>query len=771
MTGGKQRDSTQEKAVDFQRFFRPTAHCRRPVVPFARFVFCAVVLLALSLAVPVSPAQSKNTKVEPAQVRTEIPYQDGKITLLSDALEIVGKSRYRATGHVQITFQDIVVTGEEAQYDKETREAFITGKPRFIQGEQWLTCSRVEFNFGSRTGTFYDASGYTDRQFFITGRTIRKTGQDTYSIQEGLVTACQSNRPKWQFSASRTNLRVDHTARLHNTVFKIKGIPVFYLPFLVMPLERKERSSGFVPFHTGNSTSKGRVLSEGYYQTLGKSADALIYGDYFSLRGLAVGGIFRAKPNPETRFRLEAYGLRDKLGQGGVQLQVDGESQLRGDWRAVSRVNITSNFTFRQAFADTFRSATIPQERATAFLTRDHNSMSTNISFEREEVLFPIRSLVIRKLPSLEFVSLGTPLGKSPFVLSFRTSLEGLSRTDSLTQTEQLVQRLDFFPRLSVRLPAFKGFSLLPTVGVRETYYGAQLSEGSAGGVANQSLHRRYADLTLELKTPVLEKDFHFPWFGDMRHTIEPFITYRWIHGIDDFAKIIRFDEQDAIADTNEVEYGIVNRFHRSRTTEGGASERQEFMSFALVQKYYFDPTFGGAFHPGQLNSFYPLDTVTGFYQTGNLSNLAPLSAIFQLSPRNGIHNDLQLDFDARLQRWRNESLSTLWQQGKFSLSGTYFRTQAPEEGMTTRDHVQGQIWYGSPDRGLSSGVAMSYNLKTGQLLNSNTRVNYVWDCCGVALEFNQFDLGQRIESRFSFSFTLKGVGSFGNIKRPENMF
>lgn len=744
--------------------FLPTAPCRLPI-------FLAGFVLVLTLVVSAFGAPSQDAKADQAQVRTEIPYRDGTVTLLSDSLEIAAKTRYRAKGHVVITFQDIMVSGEEAEYDRETREGSIIGKVRFTQKEQWLTCSRVEFNFGSRTGTFYGASGYTDREFFISGRTIRKTGPDTYSVEDGLVTACQPTRPKWVFSASRTNIRLDRTARLRNTIFKIKGVPVFYAPYIIVPLGKKERSSGFIPFHTGNSTSKGRVLSEGYYQALGKGADALIYGDYFSLRGLAVGGIFRARPNPETRFHLEAYGINDKLDQGGVQLTVDGESRLKDDWRAVARVNITSNFRFRQAFAETFRSATIPQERATAFLTGNHNSISTNIGFERQEVLFPIRSLVIRKLPSLEFASLGTPLGRSPFILSFRTSLDGISRTDSLTQTKQLVQRLDFHPRLTVRLPSLKGFSLVPSVGVRETYYGARLSAESPSGIANQSLHRRYADLNLELKTPVLEKDFHSSWFGNMQHTVEPFLTYRWIRGVDDFEKIIRFDDQDALANTNEVEYGIVNRFNRSRTNEGGITENHEFMSFALIQKYYFDPTFGGAFRPGQFNAFYPLDTVTGFYQTLNPSRLAPVSAIFQLTPRNGIHNDLRLDFDARLHRWRNQSLSTLWQQGKISVSGTYFRTQVPEAGMTASNHVQGQIWYGQADRGLSSGLAVSYNVKTGQLLNSNTRVNYTWDCCGVALEFNQFDLGLRTESRFSFSFTLKGIGSFGNLKRPENIF
>jgi LPS-assembly protein len=325
---------------------------------------------------------------------------------------------------------------------------------------------------------------------------------------------------------------------------------------------------------------------------------------------------------------------------------------------------------------------------------------------------------------------------------------------------------------MTLRLPAVKGFSLVPSVGVRETYYGAQISEDSGYAVVSDSLNRRYADFSVDLRPPVVEGSFSPPWFGKMRHTIEPFVTYRWIHGIKDFDKIIRFDEQDAIADTNELEYGIVNRFFRNRANAaGGDPESHEFMSLALVQKYYFDPTFGGAFRPNRPNAFYPLDTVTGFYQTGTMNSLAPISAIFQLSPKNGIHNDFRVDFDPKLQIWRDESISTSWQQGKFHVAGTYFRAQALQPGMLPTNHVQGQIIYGSQNRGLSSSFGVSYNLKNSQWLNSNTRVNYTWDCCSVAMEFNQFDLGLRIESRFSFSFTLKGIGSFGNLKRPESIF
>jgi LPS-assembly protein len=304
-------------------------------------------------------------------------------------------------------------------------------------------------------------------------------------------------------------------------VFKIKGIPVIYFPYIIFPMEEKKRSSGFITFHTGNSTSKGRVFREGYFQTLGDSADITVLGDYFSLRGLALGSIFRARPNPATRLTVEVYGIDDKLDQGGVLLTMDGESQLRDDWRAVARVNITSNFSFRQAFSDSFRSATVSQERAVAFLTRNHKSLSTNITYQRDEIFFPEKPLVLRKIPSIEFQFLGTPLGRSPFVLSLRASLDGLSRADSVMETQRLVQRLDVYPRLTLRIPSLKGFSLVPSVGVRETYYGAQISDDAPSGITNQGFHRQYADLSVELRTPTLERDFVVK-ARRLRHAVEP---------------------------------------------------------------------------------------------------------------------------------------------------------------------------------------------------------------------------------------------------------
>ncbi|NWG14551.1 MAG: LPS-assembly protein LptD [Acidobacteria bacterium] len=716
--------------------------------------------------------QSLQTAQPLDQVRSEIPYRDGTVVLSSDFQERVTRTRYRASGNVRITFQDMLITCDEAEYDEATRDGWAKGDIRFSQGKQWFSCSRAEFNFETQTGTFYDASGFTDQEFLVRGRTVVKTGRDTYHVRSGFVSTCQERRPKWSFGTASATIRVDRTARLRHTVFRIKGVPVMYFPYLIVPMEQKKRSSGFVPFHMGNSTSKGRVFSEGWFQTLGRSADATIYGDYFTLRGLAVGGIFRARPNPVTRVHIEAYGINDRLGQGGAQLFVDAVSQLPRDFRFVARANVTTNFRFRQAFADTFRAATIPQEESIAFLTRNLGSWSANFSFQRQEVLYPSRSVVIRKSPSLELFSLGMPLGNLPLIFSLRTSADAASRVDSEIESPKMVQRLDVHPRLSFRLPELAGFSLIPSIGARETFYSAALTPGSDPKVAVRHLNRSYTDFELDLRMPTLEKEYQASSENRFTHVLEPTIKYRRIYGIrDQLDEIIRFDAEDPVADTNEIEYGLTNRIIRDRKTSSGSAQPYEFLSLRISQKQYLDPEFGGAFRPGQTNIFYPLYTTTGFAVAGITRSFAPTNVIARITPQPRITLDARVDFDSKLNGMRDASLTTMWQQEKIYIAGTWFKTNGLEQGLFTSHHVQGQLGYGRIDRGFSASVAFSYDILSARLLNSHTRLNYVWDCCGVAMEYQQYNIGLRTESRFTFSFSLKGIGSFGNLKRPESLF
>ena len=105
-----------------------------------RFLVVSSAILFLGLACCQLPAQQQTSEEPSGQVRTEIPYRDGTVVLISDFQERITRTRYRASGHVRITFQEMLITCDEAEYDEESREGSAKGDVRFSHERQWFTC-------------------------------------------------------------------------------------------------------------------------------------------------------------------------------------------------------------------------------------------------------------------------------------------------------------------------------------------------------------------------------------------------------------------------------------------------------------------------------------------------------------------------------------------------------------------------------------------------------------------------------------------------------
>ena len=145
--------------------------------------------------------------------------------------------------------------------------------------------------------------------------------------------------------------------------------------------------------------------------------------------------------------------------------------------------------------------------------------------------------------------------------------------------------------------------------------------------------------------------------FSLFRHVIEPYVIYRRIAGLNNFNRIIRFDYIDTIADTNEIEFGIANRFYTRRSTENvsgkasrengsGRAQPYEALTITLRGKYFFDPYFGGALIPGQRNQFYPITTLSGFTYGGVPRTFSPLNFDVRYRPTRKLFTDFRADLD-----------------------------------------------------------------------------------------------------------------------------
>src|SRR5262249_25815852 len=131
--------------------------------------------------------------------------------------------------------------------------------------------------------------------------------------------------------------------------------------------------------------------------------------------------------------------------------------------------------------------------------------------------------------------------------------------------------------------------------------------------VTGTGVDRRYFEGTLEMRGPMFSRIFNTPGFGysdKIKHEIGPVVTYRYRTKVDAFDAIPKFDFNDEILGTNEIEYAIEQHFYARRPS--GASGKPapfEFLTWRVQQTYYvdiannqneFDPNYSSAvFGPG----------------------------------------------------------------------------------------------------------------------------------------------------------------------------
>ncbi|MGH9341046.1 MAG: LPS-assembly protein LptD [Acidobacteriota bacterium] len=746
-----------------------------------RLMLCIPVLSSLLIT---SSAFSQD------RARAELPYEGGTVVIEADRLLRESEERWVAEGSVIVTYGDALLKAPQLIYNPVSGLVQVEGGFELTRGLQWLQGSRAEINLKTNTGTLYDASGFTEQELFIKADKLIKTGPATYEVQDGFLTACEEALPLWSFKTGEADIELDGTARLKHTLFRIKQVPLFYFPYLIIPTAEKERSSGLMLPTTGNSSDKGRRISESFYLVLGRSADAMIRGDYFSKRGFGYGLTLRARPNQVSYLQFDGYLVNDRKGQGGASIDGIGQTRFGEGFRAVADFNLVTNFIFRQVFSDNFFAATRPTENSRVFLTNNSGAKSFNLFFSSDQTLFPVRdvegaaapvfdNVVIQSKPTFNFKLLGQQVFDWPAYLDLDTSAGALSRSDHFAETPGVTQRFDFFPQLYFSVPLFQGLRLTPRLGFRDTFYSDSLSGDSAEGeplsVLGEDLNREYLQVSVDLKGWGLSKIYTG---GDgiaaWKHLIEPTLKYRYISRIDEFDRVIRFDERDAIASTNSVEYALFNRFFIKRTVDG-AGVNHELLSIKVAQHHFFDPDFGGALKQGAINQFFPINTLTGFPYGATARDYSPLVTAVRINPTPSYSFDIRGDFDPRFDRMRNFSVTGFLNRQGFNLGTTYFVTEELEPGTFNSEQIQGHVAFGNFDRGFSVSSLFSYDAEISRFLTFRSRVNYFWDCFGLSLEYQGFNLGIggdsefiRQERQFRFSFFLKGIGAFGTIKRPD---
>ena len=686
--------------------------------------------------------------------------------------------------------------------------------------------------------------------FAFTGKRVEKTSSDHYVVYDGTITTCELPHPKWKFQAHRVVVDVGGNATIYHSDFLLHGFPVFYFPYATHPVSREARHSGFLIPTVGRSSIKGNIIGDSVYWVIDRSMDATIGGEYFSKRGSSQRGEFRARPSDTSYVDLNYFGVVDRgievgtstgpqlLREGGQEVRLNADGDIYG-FRAVSNIDYLSSFLFRLAFNDVFTQAVNSEVKSQLFLSKTFNGFSVGGTVERYQNFFQTTnaqdmlsnppvfdSIRILHTPNIEASSVDRQIGRTPFFWSFDSSLAGLSRSEPGFHTSSLLGRFDLSPEISLPLQ-FHGWSLRSALDLHETYYSERFVNGI--DVANPT-NRRALETTVELRPPVLEKIFDKQYLGrKWKHVIEPRIVYRYVTGVNDFADVLHFDERDILSDTHEVEYGFVTRLYAKQPSSAvqecdtpmtalavgaaapeqtvpwgraGNSENQpcvvgpevrEVITWQVAQKYFLDPTFGGALVTGQRNVFTTTADLTGIAFITQPRHLSPLISRMRIATGSHTDTEWDMDYDFQLGRANASTLLINYNLGPFTFGGGHAFLQIPQTNTTPPSLSEGKcgpaadtsqitckfqqfrvaLGYGGlARRGFSAATSLGFDTEIRKLQFASSQTTYNWDCCGVTLEYRRYAIANvRNENLFRFTFTLANIGSFGNLRRQERLY
>jgi LPS-assembly protein len=161
------------------------------------------------------------------------------VTLTADQLEYEARREvYIARGNVVIVQGERTLRADWMAFNPETGAGVASGNVALSEGTDTLRAEFVQFDIESLEGVIREGSlDSPASQFRTWGSEIQKTGENTYTFENGVFTTCrcpeEGATEPWRLRAREAEVEVGRYGTLHDATVEVLGVPVFWLPWMI----------------------------------------------------------------------------------------------------------------------------------------------------------------------------------------------------------------------------------------------------------------------------------------------------------------------------------------------------------------------------------------------------------------------------------------------------------------------------------------------------------------------------------------------------------
>lgn len=179
------------------------------------------------------------------------------------------------------------LSADEATYNRETEELELTGSLLLREPGMAIRADSAKLNADDGTGILAPADYVLHRQHVRGGADlIERKKNGSLELSRATYTRCEPNNNAWLLKGSKITIDQESgTGTARNARLTVKGVPVFYSPWLQFPIDDRRKTGLLWPSYSNTSTG-GIDIAIPYYINLAPNYDATITPRYISNRGL-----------------------------------------------------------------------------------------------------------------------------------------------------------------------------------------------------------------------------------------------------------------------------------------------------------------------------------------------------------------------------------------------------------------------------------------------------------------------------------------------------
>ena len=438
-------------------------------------------------------------------------------------------------------------------------------------------------------------------------------------LKNASYTTCAPVSGTWLISAKKIDLDSEAgRGYAYNTWLDLKGIPIFYTPYLSFPIDHR-RKTGFLFPSFGHSSISGYNFTLPFYWNIAPNYDALFTTTYYSERGTQAMGLFRYL-SPSSSGHVEAAILPHDCAFAQFQQQAkqqfadnpalprllhSSDDRRFFSWQDITTFNshwtgmVDYNSVSDDYYFEDFNpiNLTVPNQLPReANLNYASDIWTFNAKLQSYQTLHPVDLAVItnpyKRLPELD---LNAYLPNQPFGLSYQLNNQLVyferSRNPQEAVEPMSGPRLNIQPVISLPMVGLSGY-FTPTLQLPFTAY----------NIKNQA---KGYDSDINRFVPMFNIDSGLYFDRDIslfntnyQQTLEPRIFYLYVpyrnqnsiplfdtslvpFNYDSLFLTNRFSGIDRIGDANQVTVGFTTRL----LDENSGSEK---FHASIGEIYYF---------------------------------------------------------------------------------------------------------------------------------------------------------------------------------------